>query len=122
MTTQPLSTKRQLLGIIIVLGAIIIFYFVCNRSVDRLIGNTCDIQMYSSETPLTALFNHVKYYDYCSKYSVYIEGQDNYGKIVWKLAGYYTLTKEEYNEMRKYGDAIYYANDHPDSPKFSSEY
>jgi hypothetical protein len=89
----------------------------CSQSSDT---NNCDIKgdCYK-KNPVEILFDHVKDNEYCSKYTIYCGlAEDKYGKKIWEASSYVELTKEDYDEMRKYRDIFDYTSANPGKPNF----
>jgi|GEM_PF-4126233 hypothetical protein len=83
-------------------------------------SSNCDIKgdCYYKNAP-EILFDYVKENDYCSRYTLYCGlDEDKYGKKIWEATSYVELTKEEYEEMRKYRDIFDYTSANPGKPNF----
>jgi hypothetical protein len=79
----------------------------------------CEFRMHDDESSITALFNHVKQGKYCPQYAMSASTKDQYGNIQWKNVGYFEMSEDEFNEMKKYADVHTYLDAHNNTnPKF----
>jgi hypothetical protein len=91
----------------------------CSQSSD---SSNCEIKGdFYHKNREEVLFDYVKDNEYCSKYTLYsgLE-EDKYGKKIWEPEFSVELTKEEYEEMRKYRDIFDYTSANPGKPNFIS--
>ena len=82
--------------------------------------SNCDIKGdFYYKNAVEILFDYVKENEYCSRYTLYAGlEEDKYGKKIWEATSYVELTKDEYEEMRKYRDIFDYTSANPGKPNF----
>jgi hypothetical protein len=81
----------------------------------------CQVNCKDDEHPVDALIRKVKENDVnCGKYFINFPNVDKYGKAFWEERGYYVLSNDEWEELRKFENAHYYFEVYDNQPTFHS--
>lgn len=83
-------------------------------------GSSCGYRVDGFEPAMVPLIRFMKDNSYCPKYTVYFKTTDEYGNEKWEPFGYYTISREQYDEMIKYADGYAYTNSAKSFPQYTS--
>lgn len=83
-------------------------------------NSSCEYRDYGFEPPMVPLIKFMKENGYCPRYTSLSRTTDNYGNEKWEPDGYYTISRDEYDEMIKYADGYAFTNSSTSFPQYTS--
>lgn len=83
-------------------------------------GSSCEYRDYGFEPAMVPLIKCMKDNGYCPKYTSLMKVTDQYGHEKWEPTGYFTISREQYDEMIKYADGYAYTNAATSFPQYTS--